>query len=207
MARARRKDIETVESNLTCVALGRQMTVPERNLMMKLDYINGGLNLKALAEKYDLNYEYVSLIKTKEKWDKEKKGFIQKLQKEAEDVVKEVYVGCKIETTLKYNNAWDKIFNLVMRELDNESEHLRKPDGSIKIGSFAVLSEILERAQKNQFQCMGFVGAENKIKFELQRESLELKKKQLDVDQDEEVREDNFMDALNGVCDELYKED
>lgn len=194
------------ESNKVVLVQGKRMTVPERNILMKLDYINGGLTLSALAEKYGVSENIVYEISRKEKWVKQKKDISERIAKAAEQQFVEVYASCGVEINLMYNNTWQKIINLCNQALNEPEKYLLNKDGNIRYGAVQVLADIVEKAQKGQQFTTGFIGREASTKLEMQREMVLLRKKLAGDEDEEQIVQDNFMEALEGINADLWKE-
>lgn len=192
-------------SNKMCLVKGQRMTVPERNLMMKLDYINSGLTIAAVAEKYDMASDTVYCISRAEKWREQKNDLTKQIEAASKEAFIEVYAKGGVEINLLYNNTWQKIIALCNEALNNPDKYLKREDGSVKWGALQVLSEIVERAQKGQQFTTGFVGREVSAKIEFQREAILLKRKQMGEDTDAEPTQDNFMEALGIINDSLWE--
>lgn len=193
------------KSNRMCLVLGQRMTVAERNLMMKLDYINSGLTIAQVAEKYEMKSDAVYELSRSGKWRQEKKELEEQIEKAAKGKFIEVYARGGAEINLMYNNTWQKIINMCNEALNNPEKYLKNPDGTLKWGALQVLSEIVERAQKGQQFTTGFVGREVAARIEFQAESLLLKRKQMGEDTEDSVVEDNFMEALGVVAEQVWE--
>lgn len=195
------------ESNKVVIVAGKRMTVPERNMLMKLDYLNGGLTIAAIAEKYEIKENTLYDISRKEKWSKQKKDISIRIEKAAEERLVEVYASCGVDINLMYNNTWQKVINLCNEALNEPEKYLLNKDGSIRYGALQVLSEVIDRAQKGQQFTTGFIGREASAKLELQREMVLLRKKLAGDEDESTVINDNFMEALEVINETLWEED
>lgn len=195
------------ESNKVVIVHGKRMTVPERNMLMKLDYLNGGLTLAAVAEKYQVSENTIYELSRKEKWAKQKKDITERIAKAAEQQFVEVYASCGVDINLMYNNTWQKIINLCNEALNEPEKYLTNKDGNIRYGAIQVLADVIEKAQKGQQFTTGFIGREASAKLELQREMVILRKKLAGDDEGEQIVQDNFMEALVGINEDLWKEE
>ena len=191
-------------SNRMCIVDGKRMTVPERNIMMKLDYINSGLTYAGIGEKYGMSTTAVAVIAKSENWFKQKKDFTARINAAAEDKYIEVYAGCGVEINMIYNNTWQKVIDLCNAALNDPTKYLVNKDGNLRYGAIQVLAEVIERAQKGQQFTTGFIGREASAKLELQRDMVLLRKKIAGEEDDDEVYEDSFMDALNDIASEVW---
>lgn len=195
------------ESNKVVIVQGKRMTAPERNMLMKLDYINGGLTLSALADKYGMSENSVYEISRREKWVKQKKDMTERINAAAEQQFVEVYASCGVEINLMYNNTWQKLINLCNQALNEPQKYLMNKDGSIRYGAIQVLADIIDKAQKGQQFTTGFIGREASAKLEMQREMVILRKKLAGDDDEQQLVQDNFMEALEGINADLWGED
>ena len=75
---------------------GEVMTIEERNRRMKLEYVNGGKSLKDIAKDYGLTYNTIRVMSCEQKWKEYKIQFAQKVSKEAEEQLMEIYVDINL---------------------------------------------------------------------------------------------------------------
>lgn len=201
MARLNKK--ESI-SNKACIVNGKRMTVPERNMMMKLEYINGGLTIAGVAEKYGMKPDTVYGISRAERWQDQKKDLQKQIEAQAKGELIEVYAKCGVDINLMYNNTWQKLINLCNDALNDPEKYLMNEKGKIRYGAIQILADIVEKAQKGQQFTTGFIGREAQAKLDLQREMVLLRKKLAGEEDEEDVIEDNFMEALQGINENLW---
>lgn len=181
---------------------GEVMTVEERNRRMKLEYVNGGKSLKDIAIDYGLTYNTVRVMSCEQKWKDYKLAFAQKVSKEAEEQLMEIYVNTKVDVNLMYNNAWQTLMQTVVKML-NTKEGLLDKHGELSIYKLNALADVLTKAQAGQNLCTGFISKEAQIKLDMQREALDLKNILAGLG-DEEVIDDNFLQALNDTARKVF---
>jgi uncharacterized protein YjcR len=181
---------------------GEVMTTEERNRRMKLEYVNGGKSLKDIAIDYGLTYNTVRVMSCEQKWKEYKRQFEQKVSKEAEEQLLEVYVNTKVDVNLMYNNAWQTVMITAVRML-NTKEGLMGKDGQLSIYKLNALADVLSKAQAGQNLCTGFISKEAQIKLDMQREAMDLKNILAGLG-DDEVIEDNFLQALNDAATKVF---
>ncbi len=194
-------------TNKICIVNGKRMSVAERDMLMKLEYINGGLTIAEVAEKYGQNVNSVYDISRKNKWSQQKKDLEARIEQSANEQFVEVYAKCGVEINLMYNNIWQKIINLCNEALNNPEKYLTNKDGVLRYGAIQVLADVVERAQKGQQFTTGFIGREASANLELRREMVLLRKKLAGEEDDQEVVNDNFMEALQEINEELWKDE
>ena len=195
------------ESNKVVIVQGKRMTVPERNMLMKLDYLNGGLTLASVAEKYGVSENTIYEISRKEKWAKQKKDITERIARAAEEQFVEVYASCGVDINLMYNNTWQKVINLCNQALNEPEKYLTNKEGIIRYGAIQVLADVIEKAQRGQQFTTGFIGREASAKLEMQREMVILRKKLAGEDEEQSIVQDNFLEALEGLNSELWKDE
>ena len=195
------------KSNKVCIVNGKRMTIPERDLLMKLEYINGGLTIAGVAEKFGVKVDSVYEVSRRDKWQQQKKDITKRVEEAAKQEYVEVYAKCGVEINLMYNNIWQKVINLCNEALNDPERYLTNKEGVLRYGAIQVLADVIERAQKGQQFTTGFIGREASAKLELKREMVLLRKKLAGEDDDEEVVHDNFMEALQEINDELWKDE
>lgn len=181
---------------------GEVMTTEERNRRMKLEYVNGGKSLKDIAIDYGLTYNTVRVMSCEQKWKEYKRQFEQKVANEAEEQLLEVYVNTKVDVNLMYNNAWQTVMITAVRML-NTKEGLMGKDGQLSVYKLNALADVLSKAQAGQNLCTGFISKEAQIKLDMQREAMDLKNILAGLG-DDEVIEDNFLQALNDAATKVF---
>ena len=201
------KKIKNEPSNRICIVNGKRMSTDERNMLMKLDYINGGLNIQAIAEKYEMKVDSVYSLCGKEKWVQQRRDFTKRVEASAKEQFVEVYAKCGVEINLMYNNTWQKVINLCNEALNDPEKYLTNKEGILRYGALQVLADIVEKAQKGQQFTTGFIGREADAKLSLQREMVLLRKKLAGEEDEEDIIEDNFLEALEGINKNLWEDD
>lgn len=194
-------------SNKQCIVNGKRMTMPERDMLMKLEYLNGGLTIAGVAEKFGVSENLAYEISRKNKWQQEKKDMQKRVEAAAKQEFVEVYAKCGVEINLMYNNTWQKMINLCNEALNDPEKYLTNKDGIIRYGALQVLADIIEKAQRGQQFTTGFIGREASAKLDLQREMVLLRKKLAGEEDEQDVVEDNFMEALEGINKELWADE
>lgn len=190
---------------------GIKISIAERNMMMKLDFLNGNMDLRAIADKYGLTYGTVRTISSKEKWKKEKDEYKAKIAQLREHKLTQVFAEGQVEINLMYNNAWQMIMELVFKELKEEKDKssLYKSTGKLDVYVLDKLADILTKAQNGQYQATGFVGKEVQAKIDLQERQYTLREKLSGIleDADGDIPVDNFMDALDQAIKQIANVD
>ena len=184
---------EKGESTLITVN-GEVMSVDERNRRMKLEFVNGGLSLKELADKYGLTYNTVRVMSCKGKWADYRKTFESKVAKEAEEQLEEIYVATKVEVNLNYNNLWDQLMQVAKRMLD-KSEGILDKDGQISVYKLNQLADIIAKCHQGQMVTTGFMTKETQAKLDLEYRKMNIQEMLAGINEDDTIP-DNFLDAL-----------
>lgn len=190
---------------------GVKISVQERNMMMKLDFLNGNMDLQAIADKYGVTYGTIRTISSKEKWKAEREAYKDKVAKLREHKITQVFAEGQVEVNLMYNNAWQMIMELVYRELktDKADSAIYKSSGKLDVYALDKLADILTKAQSGQYTTNGFVGREVQAKIDMQERQYTLKEKLSGIleDADSDIPVDNFMDALDQAIKQIANVD
>ena len=196
---------EKKASEKWCKFNGMRMTITQRNILMKSDYIHGGMSAKDLADKYEVKPATVSNLITNGKWVQARKNFLIETQRRADEAVMTAYAGMQVEVTTMYNDAWTKVMTMIQMMLDNPRQYLMTTNGEVRVGRLQQISEIIEKAQQGQERCVGFVDKQAQISINVNQQRLEIYKKQVGED-DDDVVEDNFIEALEAACKDIWGE-
>lgn len=190
---------------------GVKISVQERNMMMKLDFLNGNMDLKAIAEKYGITYGTIRTISCKEKWKNQREEYNTKIAQLKEHKISQVFAQGQVEVNLMYNNAWQMIMELVYRELklDKEASAIYKASGKLDVYALDKLADILTKAQSGQYQTNGFVSKEVQTRIDLQERQYTLKEKLSGILENSEgdIPVDNFMEALDTAIKQIANVD
>lgn len=196
---------EKKASEKWCKFNGMRMTITQRNILMKSDYIHGGMSAKDLADKYEVKPATVSNLITNGKWVQARKNFQTETQRRADEAVMTAYAGMQVEVTTMYNDAWTKVMTMIQMMLDNPRQYLMTTNGEVRVGRLQQISEIIEKAQQGQERCVGFIDKQAQISINVSQQRLEIYKKQVGEDEDDVV-EDNFIEALEAACKDIWGE-
>lgn len=186
-----------------------KMSVEERNRLMKLDYVNGGLSLKEIGEKYGLAYGTVRILSCNEGWKEYKDKYKEKVNKDVEKKIQEMYVLGGVEINLMYNNAWQELLHIIYEAIRTREGLLNK-DGKLDMYRLNQLADVLTKAQNGQHITTGFIGREALAKIELQEKQYTLREALADVRKvgEDEQAKDNFMHIMEDIAKKLvYEED
>ena len=116
------------------------------------------------------------------------------------------FAGMQVEVTVNYNDAWMKLMNLIHTMLDNPRQYLMTTNGEVRVGRLQQIAEIMQMAQQGQERCVGFVDKQAQVNISINQQRLEIYKKQVGEDEDDVV-EDNFIEALEAACRDVWGED
>lgn len=189
-----------------CLVNGVRMTINDRNIMMKLDFVNGNMSIAAIADKYDLNTDTIYSLSSSQKWKQLKLKKEQEIETAAAKGIEEVYVACGIDINMTYNNTWQKMMDIVNQILNNHKDYLFTKFGGFKFLEFESLARVITAAQEGQKFTTGWMGKEANIKIQMQQEILQLRKKAQGEDE-EESSSDNLIGALVEAGQRLWGDD
>lgn len=189
-----------------CKFNGMRMTITQRNILMKSDYVHGGMSAKDIADKYEVKHATVANLITNGKWVQARKNFVLETQRRADEAVMTAYAGMQVEVTTMYNDAWNKVMTLINVMLDNPRQYLMTTNGEVRVGRLQQITEIIEKAQQGQERCVGFVDKQAQININVTQQRLEIYKKQVGEDEDDVV-DDNFIEALEAACKDVWGEE
>ena len=182
---------------------GEVMSVEERNRRMKLEFVNGGLSLKDLADKYGLSYNTVRVMSCNGKWAEYRQQFESKIAEEAEKELTNVFVATKVDINLNYNNLWEDLKRLAQRILAT-GEGLRDKDGQFSIYKVNQLADVINKCHQGQMLTTGFLSKEQQAKLDLEYQKLDIQKSLAGLGVDDDIIPDTFIEALRGSAKRVY---
>lgn len=193
----------TKPSEKWCKYNGLRMTIGQRNILMKSDYIHQNMTPKQIAAKYDVSLSTVQGLVNEGKWVAARKNFLEQAQQKAEGAMITAFAGMQVEVTVNYNDAWMKLMNLIHTMLDNPRQYLMTNTGDVKITRLEAIANIIEKAQIGQEKCVGFVDKHAEVKLGIEQKRLELYAKNMG-DEDDDAVTDNFIQALEVACKDVW---
>jgi hypothetical protein len=151
---------------------------------LKKEFILGDYkSLRVFADKKGLKYNGNFMKKTKG-WSDEKvaKG-LQKSCKIVERTI-EKQINHEVDRNTRHLNMWDTLLDIVDEVMNGKDQHLQTKAGNINVYAIEKLTSIVERAQKGQRLAEG-----------------------LDMDKQQAVDVSPYVEALNGIADEVWNDE
>lgn len=195
---------------------GVRMTTEQRNVKMRLEYVTMGASVEDLAENYHLSVPQVEQLRRKDKWASAKKKFTSESEEMINDSMMQVYAGFKAQFNIQYNDAWQRLMDIVNMCLNEPLKYLFYKNGMPKIAVLDALASIIERAQKGQGDANGVMLHEVAVKLEMQREKLIiLQNREVNTNNETSEQEqdaitkarDNFINALNQAGEDVWAQE
>ena len=82
------------------------MSVTQRNKIMKNKYIYEDISLQDLAKEFNMSYQTVRCLSSKEKWKDEKEKIIAQLKEDIDKQTYDVYLAAGVDINMQYHALW-----------------------------------------------------------------------------------------------------
>ena len=193
--------------NSICNINGVKMSVSQRNKIMKNKYIYEDISLQDLAKEFNMSYQTVRCLSSKEKWKDEKDKIVAQLKEDIDKQVYDVYLAAGVDINMQYHGLWQDVYNKAVYMLQTEDGLVNGKTGKLDVYKLNQLADVIAKAQQIQQFTSGLLSKEiqvdvdiKKERLELDRDKFELQKQLLGVNDEQVVDTNSLLKALNGVA-------
>ena len=193
--------------NSICNINGVKMSVTQRNKIMKNKYIYEDISLQDLAKEFNMSYQTVRCLSSKEKWKDEKEKIIAQLKEDIDQQTYDVYLAAGVDINMQYHALWQQLYAKATHMLETEEGLVNGKTGKLDVYKLNQLADVIAKAQQGQQFTSGLLSKEiqvdveiKKERLELDRDKFELQKQLLGVNDEQVVDTNSLLRALNGVA-------
>ena len=193
--------------NSICNINGVKMSVTQRNKIMKNKYIYEDISLQDLAKEFNMSYQTVRCLSSKEKWNDEKEKIIAQLKEDIDQQTYDVYLAAGVDINMQYHALWQQLYQKATHMLETEEGLVNAKTGKLDVYRLNQLADVIAKAQQGQQFTSGLLSKEiqvdveiKKERLELDRDKFELQKQLLGVNDEQVVDTNSLLRALNGVA-------
>lgn len=193
--------------NSICNINGVKMSVTQRNKIMKNKYIYEDISLQDLAKEFNMSYQTVRCLSSKEKWKDEKEKIIAQLKEDIDKQTYDVYLAAGVDINMQYHALWQQLYAKATHMLETEEGLVNVKTGKLDVYRLNQLADVIAKAQQGQQFTSGLLSKEiqvdveiKKERLELDRDKFELQKQLLGVNDEQVVDTNSLLRALNGVA-------
>ena len=193
--------------NSICNINGVKMSVTQRNKIMKNKYIYEDISLQDLAKEFNMSYQTVRCLSSKEKWKDEKEKIIAQLKEDIDKQTYDVYLAAGVDINMQYHALWQQLYAKATHMLETEEGLVNGKTGKLDVYRLNQLADVIAKAQQGQQFTSGLLSKEiqvdveiKKERLELDRDKFELQKQLLGVNDEQVVDTNSLLRALNGVA-------
>lgn len=193
--------------NSICNINGVKMSVSQRNKIMKNKYIYEDISLQDLAKEFNMSYQTVRCMSSKEKWKDEKDKIVAQLKEDIDKQVYDVYLAAGVDINMQYHALWQDLYNKAVYMLQTEEGLVNGKTGKLDVYRLNQLADVIAKAQQGQQFTSGLLSKEIQVdvdikreRLELDRDKFELQKQLLGVNDEQVVDTNSLLRALNGVA-------
>lgn len=193
--------------NSICNINGVKMSVTQRNKIMKNKYIYEDISLQDLAKEFNMSYQTVRCLSSKEKWKDEKDRIVAQLKEDIDKEVYDVYLAAGVDINMQYHALWQQLYTKATHMLETEEGLVNVKTGKLDVYRLNQLADVIAKAQQGQQFTAGLLSKEiqvdvdiKKERLELDRDKFELQKQLLGINDEQVVDTNSLLRALNGVA-------
>ena len=193
--------------NSICNINGVKMSVSQRHKIMKNKYIYEDIRLQDLAKEFNMSYQTVRCMSSKEKWKDEKDKIVAQLKEDIDKQVYDVYLAAGVDINMQYHALWQDLYNKAVYMLQTEEGLVNGKTGKLDVYRLNQLADVIAKAQQGQQFTSGLLSKEIQVdvdikreRLELDRDKFELQKQLLGVNDEQVVDTNSLLRALNGVA-------
>ena len=174
---------------------------------MKNKYIYEDISLQDLAKEFNMSYQTVRCLSSKEKWKDEKEKIIAQLKEDIDQQTYDVYLAAGVDINMQYHALWQQLYAKATHMLETEEGLVNAKTGKLDVYRLNQLADVIAKAQQGQQFTSGLLSKEiqvdveiKKERLELDRDKFELQKQLLGVNDEQVVDTNSLLRALNGVA-------
>lgn len=185
--------------NSICNVNGVKMSVTQRNKIIKNKYIYEDVSLQDLAKEFNISYQTVRCLSSKEKWKEEKEKIIATLKDDIDKQTYDVYLEAGVDINLQYHALWQQLYTKATQMLATGEGLVNGKTGKLDVYKLNQLADIITKAQQGQQFTSGLLSKEVQIDIEMRKQRLEIDKGKYELQKKLLGEDDNMTVDTTGL--------
>ena len=162
--------------NSICTVNGIKMTITQRNKIIKNKYIYEDVSLQDLAKEFNISYQTVRSLSSKEKWKDEKDKIVAALKDDIDKQTYDVYLEAGVDINMQYHALWQDLYNKAVYMLNTGEGLVNGKTGKLDVYRLNQLADVINKAQQGQQFTSGLLSKEVQMELDIKTQKLEIDK-------------------------------
>ena len=162
--------------NSICTVNGIKMSVAQRNKIIKNKYIYEDVSLQDLAKEFNISYQTIRCLSSKEKWKDEKDKIIAALKDDIDKQTYDVYLEAGVDINMQYHALWQGLYNKAVHMLNTGEGLMNGKTGKLDVYRLNQLADVISKAQQGQQFTSGLLSKEVQMELDIKTQKLEIDK-------------------------------
>ena len=185
--------------NSICTVNGIKMTVTQRNKIIKNKYIYEDVSLQDLAKEFNISYQTIRSLSSKEKWKDEKDKIVAALKDDIDKQTYDVYLEAGVDVNMQYHALWQDLYNKAVYMLNTGEGLVNAKTGKLDVYRLNQLADVITKAQQGQQFTSGLLSKEVQMELDIKTQKLEIYKGKYELQKKLLGEDDNLTVDTTGL--------
>lgn len=185
--------------NSICTVNGIKMSVAQRNKIIKNKYIYEDVSLQDLAKEFNISYQTIRCLSSKEKWKDEKDKIVAALKDDIDKQTYDVYLEAGVDINMQYHALWQGLYNKAVHMLNTGEGLMNGKTGKLDVYRLNQLADVISKAQQGQQFTSGLLSKEVQMELDLKTQKLEIDKGKYELQRKLLGEDDNLTVDTTGL--------
>jgi hypothetical protein len=185
--------------NSICTVNGIKMSVAQRNKIIKNKYIYEDVSLQDLAKEFNISYQTIRCLSSKEKWKDEKDKIIAALKDDIDKQTYDVYLEAGVDINMQYHALWQGLYNKAVHMLNTGEGLMNGKTGKLDVYRLNQLADVISKAQQGQQFTSGLLSKEVQMELDIKTQKLEIDKGKYELQRKLLGEDDNLTVDTTGL--------
>lgn len=185
--------------NSICTVNGIKMTVTQRNKIIKNKYIYEDVSLQDLAKEFNISYQTIRSLSSKEKWKDEKDKIVAALKDDIDKQTYAVYLEAGVDVNMQYHALWQDLYNKAVYMLNTGEGLINAKTGKLDVYRLNQLADVITKAQQGQQFTSGLLSKEVQMELDIKTQKLEIYKGKYELQKKLLGEDDNLTVDTTGL--------
>ena len=185
--------------NSICTVNGIKMSVAQRNKIIKNKYIYEDVSLQDLAKEFNISYQTIRCLSSKEKWKDEKDKIVAALKDDIDKQTYDVYLEAGVDINMQYHALWQGLYNKAVHMLNTGEGLMNGKTGKLDVYRLNQLADVISKAQQGQQFTSGLLSKEVQMELDIKTQKLEIDKGKYELQRKLLGEDDNLTVDTTGL--------
>lgn len=185
--------------NSICTVNGIKMSVAQRNKIIKNKYIYEDVSLQDLAKEFNISYQTIRCLSSKEKWKDEKDKIVSALKDDIDKQTYDVYLEAGVDINMQYHALWQGLYNKAVHMLNTGEGLMNGKTGKLDVYRLNQLADVISKAQQGQQFTSGLLSKEVQMELDIKTQKLEIDKGKYELQRKLLGEDDNLTVDTTGL--------